>query len=468
MEIYGISGIEDKDLNFDYDKYYKELAIKLKNVKTEKDADIIRKEARIRLSESNNIKIDINTLKKEFIKLILDENSSKYLWILYSKYENNENYIDKISNILKEENSIIRGGTNTYKMNGWMAHTFYVYQIVNYNIANNIEILNFGENSETKKQVGELHELYKTLDKEDKFLLKIFCLIHDIGVIEDIKYHDKLGAKYVKKVLEEIGLTQDELRNNKISFELEDLIEVLKTIIKYHTLITTLSTEGNDEYVEFAYKDLILYIPNSINSIKYKIPKILFIMAYADIIGVDESLMDVGKYQRTKECYLFFDEVNYNKPHIRDKEKVAIERICDTAGKIKYETLKENLDDILAKYSIDRNQFIEDMFNMRLMRYTAPLMKNINDIELTIKIYNELFKLIKCLDGKDSLKEYTILFVPDNNEEIFTKKFKNGDFFKCIDKMKKTKENECICENIQITNGINQDGKFVHIKIVNN
>ena len=46
------------------------------------------------------------------------------------------------------------------------------------------------------------------------------------------------------------------------------------------------------------------------------------------------------------------------------------------------------------------------MFNMRLMRYTAPLMKNINDIELTIKIYNELFKLIKCLDGKDSLKEY--------------------------------------------------------------
>ncbi len=307
MEIYGISGIEDKDLNFDYDKYYKELAIKLKNVKTEKDADIIRKEARIRLSESNNIKIDINTLKKEFIKLILDENSSKYLWILYSKYENNENYIDKISNILKEENSIIRGGTNTYKMNGWMAHTFYVYQIVNYNIANNIEILNFGENSETKKQVGELHELYKTLDKEDKFLLKIFCLIHDIGVIEDIKYHDKLGAKYVKKVLEEIGLTQDELRNNKISIELEDLIEVLKTIIKYHTLITTLSTEGNDEYVEFAYKDLISYIPNNVSNIKYKIPKILFIMAYADIIGVDESLMDVGKYQRTKEGYLFFD-----------------------------------------------------------------------------------------------------------------------------------------------------------------
>ena len=341
MEIYGISGIEDKDLNFDYDKYYKELAIKLKNVKTEKDADTIRKEARIRLSESNNIKIDINTLKKEFIKLILDENSSKYLWILYSKYEDGENYIDKISRILKEENSIIRGGTNTYKMNGWMAHTLYVYQIVNYNIANNIEILNFGGNSENKKQVEELHELYKTLDKEDKFLLKIFCLIHDIGVIEDIKYHDKLGAKYVKKVLEEIGLTQDELRDNKIAFELEDLIEVLKTIIKYHTLITTLSTEGNDEYVEFAYKDLISYIPNNVSNIKYKIPKILFIMAYADIIGVDESLMDVGKYQRTKECYLFFDEVNYNKPHIRDTEKVAIERICDTAGKIKYEILKE-------------------------------------------------------------------------------------------------------------------------------
>lgn len=33
--------------------------------------------------------------------------------------------------------------------------------------------------------------------------------------------------------------------------------------------------------------------------------------------------------------------------------------------------------------------------------------------------------------------------------------------------MKETKENECVCEKIKITNGINQDGKFIHIKIIN-
>lgn len=192
----------------------------------------------------------------------------------------------------------------------------------------------------------------------------------------------------------------------------------------------------------------------------------MLIFAYGDIIAVDESLMDLGKYNRIKEGYYFFEAVTQNKIPTRDKEKVAIERICDMAGKITYEELKELLDNILKKYEIDKNTFIQDMYNIKIMRYTGSLMKTLNNIELTIKIYYEIFELIGKKEGKDSLEDYTIIFVPDKHENDFVEQFKNGNFFKCVEKMKETKEDKTIYENIKIENGVDAEGKYLHIRVI--
>lgn len=350
-------------------------------------------------------------------------------------------------------------------MNGWMAHTLYVYQIVNDNIPNNKEILNFDGKEENKNQIKELNKLYNQLDEISKFILKIFSLIHDIGVIEDIKFHPEVGSKYVEKAFEEIGLTEQALKQNNININLQDLIQILKVIIKYHILITGLSTEASDKFVELSYKDLINNIPN-IENIKNNIPKILLIFAYGDIIAVDESLMDMEKYNRIKEGYYFFESVTQNKLPIRDKERVAIERICDTVGKIKYEDLKNSLDDILKKYNIDKISFINDMYYIKYMRYTGPLMKTVNNPELTIRIYYELFELIGNLYDKKSIQEYTIIFVPDRHENDFVKQFNNGNFFKCIEKMKKSKTKEEIFGNIKIKSDIDENGKYLYISVI--
>ena len=323
MDIYGIKNITEFDLNFQYDRYYKEVALKLKKDKTEDERNNIRNQNQKKLSESINIQIDLRQLKEKFIELMLDENSAQYLWVLYSKYEDGENYIDKISDILKRQNKVIRGGTNTYKMNGWMAHTLYVYQIVNNNITKNIELQNFDGDIQNKIQIQELNKIYNELNHESKIVLKVFALIHDIGVLDGVKDHDQNGMKYVEKVLEEIGLTEKELEKNNIRIRLQDLVQTLKIVIKYHTLITSLSTEGSDKYVENSYRNLINEIPN-VESIKNNIPRILLILAYADIIAVDDSLMNLEKYNRIKEGYYFFESVTQNKIPVRDKEKVAI------------------------------------------------------------------------------------------------------------------------------------------------
>ena len=126
MDIYGIKNITQKELEFDYDKYYKDMALILKRTENKEEQNILREKARNDFNLFlDNIKIDLKVLNQSFVHLLLDINSAKLLWILYSKYDGKKNYIDKISSTLRKENEVIRGGTNTYKMNGWMAHTIY-------------------------------------------------------------------------------------------------------------------------------------------------------------------------------------------------------------------------------------------------------------------------------------------------------------------------------------------------------
>ncbi len=468
MNFYGIENITDDGINYDYDKKYREIAIKLKKEENENKKNELKRFEQEKLNDVlKNVKINEKILKKNFLNLLLDKNSSKYLWILYSIYDGEENYIDKISNILKQQNKVIRGGTNTYKMNGWMAHTLYVYQIVNDNIVNNREILNFKGNKEIIKEVNELHKIYETLSEDAKFLLKIFTLIHDIGVIESVAYHDKLGSKYVEKVLKELNIDQYILNKKGILLNIKekDFIKTLEALIKYHTLITALSSECSDSYVEDSYKELLESIPENKN-IKPYIPKILWLLSFADVIAVDESLMDTEKYNRIKDCYLFFEQITMGKSTNRNKRNVAIERICDMCGESKVQNLVNKFDDILAKNKINENQFVEDMYNIRYMRYTGPLMKRLKDIELSIKIYYKLFELIGNTEGKQELKNYMITFLPDKHEDCFVEQFKNGNFFKCVDEMKNRNLAECTYKNVNISKGTIEDGKFLHVKII--
>lgn len=150
----------------------------------------------------------------------------------------------------------------------------------------------------------------------------------------------------------------------------------------------------------------------------------------------------------------------------RNKEEVVIERICDIIGENKVQNLKSKFNIILQKYNIEKEQFVEDMYNIKIMRYAGPLMKTLKDTEMTIKIFYELFELIKDIEGKDELKNYTIIFAPDKHENDFVEQFKNGNFFECIKQMKNTKAKEFTYKNINIRMGTDSEGKYLHIRVV--
>lgn len=106
-EIIGIKNVTENILNFNYDKYYRKIGLMLKNTKTESERRQIKQSSIEELNSLlKDVDIDIEALKNNFIKIILDEKSAKYLWILYSKHQNSENYIDMLSSILKQENKL--------------------------------------------------------------------------------------------------------------------------------------------------------------------------------------------------------------------------------------------------------------------------------------------------------------------------------------------------------------------------
>lgn len=461
MDKYGIKNIKYEFLDFNYDEYYREIAIKLKKLDSA-GYDILRNTERQKLSDYLDVQINLEELKSNFINLLLDKDSSKLFWILYSKYDGEESFLDKLSDTLMKENKVIRGGINTYKMNGWMCHSLYVYQIANYNIAYNKELPNFKGRSDVKEQIQELNELYKELDNDLTFVLRMFSLIHDIGVIEHVLAHNETGVKFVDGVINELGITDDMLKEHGINISKKDLNQILKVLIENHVLVSLLSTEGSDNYVEDKYRELLNKLPDVCDIKKYN-PIILFIFAYGDIIGVDEVLMNSDKYNRVKEGYLFFKSISQNRVPKRDKKKVAIERICDIVGNISYEKLEKEIEGLLKEKSIDYNSFLNNMFNLKYLSYAGPLMKALDDLKLSIRIFDKLFSLITVLDSAESIKDYSIIFIPYKTENEFVRLIKEGAFFECIDMMIDEKINELEFKNVKIH--LDEINKEIHLGI---
>lgn len=463
MESYGIKNLEEDYLNFEYDKYYKEISLKLKNIKDNEKLEAERKNLREILSQKLKIEVDDIALKENFVNILKDENSAKYLWLLYSKYENSENYIDKISQILKETNRVYRAGINLYKLNGWMTHSLYVYQIVNYNIANNLPILNFNGDTQKYQYVNELHNIYKDLSATGKFILKVLSLVHDIGVVEDVPYHDKVGPKYVDQVLKQVGINDKNIEEFNITYE--NLKIFIEEAIKYHTLMALLSGENSDLCVENYMKQMLSNIPEI--QTKKETAKIMYLFTFADVIAVNEILLDEEKFQRLKSAYLFFEEIMCNHKHNRDKTKVALERICDMCGKT-YQEVSSKIDGILDKFKIDKLQFMEDMYNVKWLHYTGPLMKTVNNLETSIHVLYTVTDLVKIIDKQEALNEYIITFVPSRPsiEYEFIEIFENNKFFECARIAKKEKKDITTYEGIVIEKKEDKFGKHLNISIM--
>ena len=468
-----LKGIDDEILSYEYDKFYKNSSDKLRNIIDEKELINQRKKEREYLQNTlhlDNVKISLDKLKTNFTEILKEENSHQLLWLLNSKYLDDtysKNYLDEISPIILKSNQVIKGGINVYKINGWMTHVLYVYQIVNYNIAKNIVPINFDENSKNYMIdiIKELHEIYYTLNTTLRFILKLFCFVHDIGVVESEKNHAICGKKYVEEIIEDLNITQEFLDINDIDISVKNLIKIIKAMIEYHIIYSLLSGEGSDAFVENGYKTFLQDIKGT-NVDPKDISKILFLFTIGDIIAVNEIIFDEVKYRRLKETYKFFNEIIEEKPHSRNIQEVALERLSDLTGETDKTKIKNVVDKVMEESKNNSKEFLENLYDLEHFFHFTAIMKSLNDTEYTIKLINNLMQLIIQKEGKVAIKDTTITWIPNNKSRQAVTNIKNGTLFRCINQLMKTTDSEMIFEDNKVIVEKRNDKIYVDIEML--
>jgi len=377
---------------------------------------------------------EIEDMRCAFPQIFFEDRSHQILWYLNAVNEGNKSVLDNFSRFFGETNKVIRGGINTYKLNGWMVHVLYVYQLISYNIALRL-LPNSYNNSTPELQTSflSMHDKYNLLSNEMKYVLKVLALIHDIGVVDGVQHHDRDGEKYVRQVLSELNITADTLSEFQIDISYDYFLEILMTLVANHTLINKVSAEESDLSIKDKCKEIFNRL--TINSSKCIIDDLattFFIIGMADLIAVDDSLFTVRKYKVAARSAEYLNSIFTNKPIVRMKNKVAVLRLSEMVHEDTYVKLSADSSAILNSFAKTEDWFWGSLYDVYRMEYATAFLKPLKDLEKAIRVLYMIFDFISKSYGEDRIKNSIISFDSALNFNKFSLSLDNGDFEKCF------------------------------------
>jgi [protein-PII] uridylyltransferase len=147
---------------------------------------------------------------------------------------------------------------------------------------------------------GFVEELYKSLNRQDKQVIKFASLFHDIGKGR-VGDHSEVGAKVWRSYGRELGLT-------------DEVVESVAHLIKIHTFMTQVA------YREDLQNERVIYSFVAKVSSSYYLD-LLYILTYADIRGVSS---DADTQHSRKLLQLLYDRAKtafQNRDLIRESER---------------------------------------------------------------------------------------------------------------------------------------------------
>lgn len=377
--------------------------------------------------------IDIKKIKKEVASLIIDERSFQIFWYLNAVEVSGHSVLDEFSPLFMETNKVTRGGINTYKLNGWMVHVLYVYQIVTYNIPYGIPPKSFS-NDIIQNTFSELEKVYKLLTPSFRVILKIYALIHDIGVVDGVQHHDVDGEKYVKQVLNDLELTDSFWR--KYNFTLQDAIAILQVLVANHTLINKISGEESDLSIKDRCDGIKLKLKNTTKIINYSNLAICYyLLGIADLIAVDDSLYTLKKYTLVYGSYQYLESIFVGRPIMRNKEEVALLRLSEMVHETTYNDIALDTRIILQKNNMDYSEFCEGLFWTYHIEYATAFLKPLCNLEYVILILSKLINYVRTFFGTEKLTHLNIIFNSAIDNVKLKKGIENGEFINLIDQL---------------------------------
>ncbi len=339
--------------------------------------------------------IDLAELQKSPFSLFEDKESHYLLWLCYCiKYEG-KSLLSWINDYINSISNVIRGGINTYKRNGWPVHVLYVYQLVNYNFAYNVLPVAFNWDFDVKSIMSSFSNEYRKLSNAAKFILKIACFIHDIGVKIAVNDHELLGVPLVEENYSILKVTSKDLEINDIPFSEKELIYILQIIVGNHQLINQVAAEVSD-YIIY---EKICEIKNKSNSdninnfINVEFSSVMYLLGAADMMAVDDSLLSEIKFDEISEAKEYIQAIISGNDYIRDYKKYGIKRLkCFVNDNLK-NVPNKIINDIIRKNGCNDDELLKFMYEVQGISYGIAAIKPLNDLELSIKFIVILYNM---------------------------------------------------------------------------
>lgn len=331
---------------------------------------------------------------QEFGTIFFQEESAYLLWVCRCTYIEQDSLLFLLNDYMKEVSSIKRYTLNTYKRVGWDIHVLYVYQLVNYNFCYNVIPTSIKWNFDIKKSILLFHSMYNGLTNNAKFLLKIGCFIHDIGVTIAVKDHERLGVKLVEEVYTQLKIPSKNLKKYNINLEYTEIVNVLKMIVGNHQLINQVSAEASDDLIKEKMDLIKSQLSFSINVNRIyndEFVDMMTLLAVADLMAVDDLLLTEFKLREIFEANNFLKNIINDKEIKRNPIKFGEKRTISLLPDRYKEQGEKRVKSVLNMLNCEQNEFFCFMYNVKHMSYVMAAVKALDKIELSIKL------LVICL-----------------------------------------------------------------------
>lgn len=413
--------------NFDFPVYYHKRGEMINN-------NIVKLPSMFPFSSHtfNATREHVKCIKRNLIDLLTDNRGYIVLWYLNAVRKEDKSLLDMISPLFEGINHVTRGGINTYKQSGWMVHVLYVFQLVSFNIRNDVIPTSFlGESSELKEAFHIMNRLYWEMEEESRFILNVLALIHDIGVVDGVQNHDKDGEKYVTGILKDLSITSSILQTKNIELGFDSFCELLRIFVSNHTLINKISAEESDlcihDKCEAILERLSIYNDLS-NKIFSDMASIFLIIGMADLIAVDDKLFTLPKFTLAYDSYNFLQKMFLGFPCNRDRENVAMMRLHQMLPEDTYNDLKLDSLNILDQLSVQSEQFWNGLYEIYEFEYATAFLKLLKSLRKVLFVLSKILDFISKKQDYSLFDKSVVKFDSDMNTNTFAEAVNCGEF----------------------------------------
>jgi hypothetical protein len=364
--------------------------------------------------------------RKEIGSIFFEIDAPYLLWLCKCLQTTNGSLLSNMNSYICAVQKTIRGGLNTYKRIGWDAHILYVCQLTSQNFAEGIPSCAYQWNFDVHHIFDYFKEVYFSLSKTSRYILRVGSFLHDIGVTLGVKDHEEKGIPLVEKYYSELGITDKQLLSNTIALNTDEAISSIRAIVGNHQIINQIAAEASDLYIYekiSAIRDSFSFSANLMSIFQEEFVDVMLLLAAADMMAVDDSLLSEEKFEELVEARKFLKQISHGGIYEREHRKYGIRRLISLLP----DANKKSAEPIIVEYmdsTTNGNEIYEFLYQIKSISYAMAAIKPLNNTHKSIKLFHWCNLIARTV--QTPLSNLILKFDPDINTDKLGKILEAG------------------------------------------